>query len=163
MSSFIATASPLATAAPAPAAAPSGIVTNDGFFPDIDLERLRGAVRLDGTVTDQRLREAVVTAVIGLNDEFAAWKAAKQLDGVTSLSQLEPKIDGESRQLALYRAAVHRTVRADLSEKYRGFDSTKSGRDQVEYVDQVADDERGAARRAVRAFLGLTNTTVELI
>lgn len=161
--SFIATASPLAAAAPSPAPAPSNIVTNDGFFPDIDLVRLRGAVRLDGTVTDQRLREAVVAAVISLNDEFATWKAAQQLAGVASLSQLEPRIDGESRQLVLYLIAVHRTVRADLTEKYRGFDATKSGRDQTEYVDQVADDERGAVRRAVRAFLGLSNTTVELI
>lgn len=156
--SFIATAG--APAAPAPA---NHIVTNDGFFPDIDLVRLRGAVRLDGTVTDQRLREAVVTAVISLNDEFAAWKTTQQLTGITSLSQLEPKIDGESRQFALYLVAVHRSVRADLSEKYRGFDSTHSGRDQAEWVDQVADDERGAVRRAVRSFLGLSNTTVELI
>jgi hypothetical protein len=153
----------IATAAGAPAPPASNTVTNDGFFPDIDLERVRGAVRLDGTVTAQRLREAVVTAVIALNDEFATWKAAQQLAGVASLSELPPKIDGASRQLTLYLVAVHRTVRADLSEKYRGFDSTKSGLDAAECADLVADDERGAARRAVRAFLGLSNTTIELI
>lgn len=158
--SFIATAPTQSSPAPVP---PSSIVTNDGFFPDVDLVHLRAAVRLDGTVTEQRLREATVVAVIARNDEFANWKAVKQLAGVTSLSQLEPQIDGVSRQLTLYLAAIHSTVRADLSEKYRGYDATKSGRDQAEYVDQVADDERGAVRRAVRAFLGLPYTTIELI
>ena len=37
---------------------PSGTLTNNGFYPDIDLERARKSLRLDGGVTDERLEQA---------------------------------------------------------------------------------------------------------
>lgn len=157
--SFIATAPSPATAPTSPA----NIVTNDGFFPDIDLDRLRGATRLDGTVTPQRLRDAVVEALISLNREFAIWKAEKLGAGVTALTQLPPHVDGMSVQQTLYLMAVYRTVKAVLVERYQGFDVTKSGVDQGETLEKLVDDERRAARWAVRDFLGQGHTTVELI
>ncbi|WP_198403762.1 head completion/stabilization protein, partial [Burkholderia oklahomensis] len=41
----------------------AGTLTNDGFFPDIDLSALRDAMRLDGTVAHERLRHAARDAV----------------------------------------------------------------------------------------------------
>jgi hypothetical protein len=157
--SFIAT-DPIA-ASPKPTAPAS--VTNDGFFPDIDLQRLRGAVRLDGTVTTDRLRKAVVEAVISVNDELASWKARQQLAGVATLGQLEPKIDGEAIQLHRYLTAIYSTVKADLNEKFRNFDATKSGVDEADKLLEMVEDERRAARWAIRDFLGQPRTTVELI
>lgn len=138
-------------------------VANDGFFPDIDLPRLRSTARLDGTMTDERLRNAVVEAVISINTELAAWKTAQQLAGVISLAQLEPKVDGEAVQLRRYLTAIYRTVKADLNEQYRNFDATKSGTDEAEKLEQMVETERRAARWAVRDLLGLPRTTVELI
>jgi hypothetical protein len=51
MSSFIAIADTTVSAHPANAT----IVRNDGWFPDIDLKDLREAMRLDGTVTLERV------------------------------------------------------------------------------------------------------------
>lgn len=138
-------------------------VANDGFFPNIDLQELRGAVRLDGTVTDDRLRNAVAEAIISVNDELATWKAAQQLAGVTSLDQLEPKIGGEAVQLRRYLTAIYRTVKADLNEQFRNFDATRSGVEAADKLLQMVEDERRAARWAIRDFLGLPRTTVELI
>jgi hypothetical protein len=151
-----------------PASAPNpppedATVANDGFFPDIDLQRLRDSVRLDGTVTILRLRNAVVDAVIHVNDELAGWKADRLAAGVTSLDQLEPKIGGEAVQLRRYLAAIHRTVKADLNEQFRNFDATKSGVDEADKLQQLVDDERRAAKWAIRDFLGLPRATVELI
>lgn len=151
-----------------PASAPNpppedATVANDGFFPDIDLQRLRDSVRLDGTVTVIRLRNAVVDAVIYVNTELAGWKAERQAAGVTSLTELEPKIGGEAVQLRRYLAAVHRIVKADLNEQFRNFDATKSGVDEADKLQQLVDDERRAAVWAIRDFLGLSRTTVELI
>lgn len=157
--SFIATDP---TAAPQPTTDPTS-VANDGFFPDIDLERLRGAVRLDGTVTADRLRNAVVETIISVNDELATWKAQQLQAGIASLAQLEPKIDGEAVQLRRYLTAIYRTVKADLNEQYRNFDATKSGVDEADKLQDMVEDERRAARWAIRDFLGLPRTTVELI
>ncbi len=54
--SFIATANP-----PARGAEPA--VGNDGFWPDIDREKLRAEIRLDGTVTMERLHKALLAAM----------------------------------------------------------------------------------------------------
>lgn len=157
--SFIATEPATAPQQPPQAAT----VANDGFFPDIELPRLRNTARLDGTMTDERLRNAVVEAVISINAELAAWKTTQQLAGVNSLAQLEPKVDGEAVQLRRYLTAIYRTVKADLNEQYRNFDATKSGTDEADKLEQMVETERRAARWAVRDLLGLPRTTVELI
>lgn len=52
-SSFVATASPAPVASPV-----DGVVTNDGWYPDVNLADMRDAMRLDGTVTAERIRHA---------------------------------------------------------------------------------------------------------
>jgi hypothetical protein len=155
--SFIATA-PSST--PTPAAT---IVTNDGFFPDIDLDQLREQMRLDGTVTLARLRGATVAAVISINHELAAWKASRMAGGVASLADTLPQIGGASVSLTLYLSAVYRTAKADLTERYRDFDATKSGENKAEQLDDTIGDDRRHARWAIRDILGIHRSTVELI
>lgn len=157
--SFIATDPASTPAAPAPAAT----VTNDGFFPDIDLAAMRAAMRLDGTVTDARLVDAVVTAMIGVNGELSAWQAAQLAAGAVALADIGPKINGEGVKLVLYRTAVYRTARADLTERYRDFDSTKSGAHEADQRETTIEDDRRAARWAIRDFLSLPRSTIELI
>ena len=155
--SFIATAP---SSAPAPAAA---IVTNDGFFPDVDLDQLREKMRLDGTVTHARLLDATILAIGSVNHKLQAWKAYRLAAGDTSMADTLPKVNGESFYLALYRSAVYRTAKADLTERYRDFDSTKSGEDKAEQLDATIDDDRRHARWAISDILGRRRTTVELI
>jgi hypothetical protein len=155
--SFIATA-PSST--PAPDAA---TVTNDGFFPDIDLDQVREQMRLDGTVTHARLRAAAVDAVISVNHELEAWKASRMAGGVTSLADTLPKIGGASVYLTLYLSAVYRTAKADLTERYRDFDATKSGEDKAEQLTDTIGDDRRHARWAIRDILGRPRSTIELI
>ena len=156
--SFIATA-------PASSTPPdSATVANDGFFPDIDLNHMRAAVRLDGTVTNERLRDATVAAVLLVNDELAAWKASAIAAGREKLVDVPaPEVGGETINLVRYRTAVYRYARADLVERYRDFDATKSGVDQAEKLECSADDDRRAAKWSIRDLLGRPRSTVELI
>lgn len=153
--------------APAPTTAPSApaaaTVQNDGFFPDIELDQLRDAMRLDGTVTAARLRNATIEAVIAVNDELAAWKAAKLAAGVVTLGEMLPKIGGESVHKTRYLTAVYRMTKADLSERYRNFDATKSGDAKADELEDTIGDDRRAARWAIRDLLGVSRVTVELI
>jgi hypothetical protein len=155
--SFIATA-PSSTTTPS-----ASIVTNDGFFPDIDMDALREAVRLDGTVTAARLRDATIAAVIEVNNELQAYRARQVAAGVTALAQLQPQIGGVSVAVSQYLAAVYRTAKADLTERYRDFDTTKLGKDRADHLEGTIDDDRRAARWAIRDLLGKPRSTIELI
>ncbi|MCQ0033125.1 N-acetylmuramidase domain-containing protein [Burkholderia glumae] len=92
MNSFVATAAPAVAASPI-----DGTLTNDGFFPDIDLSALRDAMRLDGTVTRERLRHAARDAMLTVNDELAAWRTRQRAAGAGSLADVSAeRVDGES-------------------------------------------------------------------
>ncbi|MEB2499212.1 head completion/stabilization protein [Burkholderia cenocepacia] len=159
MNSFVATAAPAVAASPI-----DGTLTNDGFFPDIDLSALRDAMRLDGTVTRERLRHAARDAMLIVNDELAAWRARQRAAGAASLADVPgERVDGESVHVFRYRRAVYHLAHADVTEKYRGFDSTKSGGQVAAELAVTADESRRNARWAISDILGVARSTVELI
>lgn len=159
MSSFIA-------AAPVPAPAQPGgePIGNDGFFPDIDVDQAYAAMRLDGTVTPQRLRASLVEAVISVNAELDAWKVAQQSFGRSTLADVPaPKIDGKSAHLHRYYRAVLCMAVAWLIERYRTIDATATGDRKAEAENLAVDDLRRDARWAISDLMGVARTTVELI
>lgn len=155
--------------ATAPASAPdappdANRIENDGWFPDIDMGLARVSLRLDGTVTDERLRGALVDAIVSVNRDLRTWQGARASLGATSLAEVQaPKVDGESVKVSRYRTAVHRLARASLTERYRDFDSTKSGHQKADELGCTVDDDRRDARWAIRDILDMPRTTVELI
>lgn len=159
MSSFIA-------AAPVPTPAQPGgqAIRNDGFFPDIDVDQARAAMRLDGTVTPERLRAALVDAALSVNDELAAWRARQLAAGFAGLGAVPAQwIDGQSRHVHRYLRAVHCTAAAWLIERYRSFDATAAGDRKAEAENTSVDDLRRDARWAISDIAGAPRTTVELI
>lgn len=149
---------------PAPAAADEPPLVNDGFFPPIDLARLRATARLDGTVTPERLRHSALAAVLSVNGELATYKAAQALLGHATLAAVPaPLIDGQSVQLARYQRAIYSHVQADLVERYRDFDTTGAGDKAADKLELRTDALRRDVRWAISDLLGIRRTTVELI
>lgn len=143
------------------------IVSNDGFFIDIDMPAMRDAMRLDGTVTDARLRPAIVSAILAVNRSLSDWQQTQQQKGFTKLADIAAtQIDGESRLLSLYRRAVYSTAKADLIEKYRDYDATAatlSDKKVMESLDIAPGDQRRNAHWAIADIIGRPRMTVELI
>lgn len=157
---------PPVAAAPTPAPAP-GIIENDGWFPNIALAEIRDAMRLDGTVTDARLVQAVVDAVLHVNRELAPWQALHVQAGITMLADVPAtRINRESRLLAQYRRAVYSTAKADLIERYRDYDSTATSladKKSMEWLDEAPGTQRRNAQWAIADMVGRSHLTVELI
>ncbi len=159
MSSFIAVAP-----VPTPAQPGGQPIGNDGFFPDIDVDQARAAMRLDGTVTPERLRAALVDAALSVNDELAAWRGRQLAAGFAELGAVPAqRIDGLSRHVHRYLRAVHCTAAAWLIERYRSFDATAAGDRKAEAENTSVDDLRRDARWAISDIAGAPRTTVELI
>ncbi len=140
------------------------IITNSLFWPDIDLSQLRDAVRIDGTVTDERLTHAVINAISSVNRDLAVWKQAQQADGIATLADTAAdEINGESELKQLYLRAVYAITKANLIERYRDYDATGDGHKSADKLELSTDDLYRDARFAIRDIIGETHTTIELI
>lgn len=152
MSGFIATG----TTGPA---GTQTVITNDGFFPDIDLTHLRSAMRLDGSVTGERLETAAIAAILSVNADLAPLKN----DTATLADLPSPQINGQPANLHLYRRAVYSMAAAELHERYRNYSSTGQGSDAADELLPGIDELKRDARFAIRDLLKQVRLTVELI
>jgi hypothetical protein len=150
------------TATP-PATTPDPISSGD-WYPDIDLNDARTVMRVDATVTDPRLTEAIQNAMAAVEDCLDAWQAQQIELGRTSLADVPSKvIGGTSRLVLAYRRAVYATVQAELIERYRNLDSTGAAGKRAEPMDETVDDYRRNVRYAIRDILSRPRADAELI
>jgi len=140
------------------------IVPADGWWPDIDLTHLRDAMRLGTVITDARVTEAVVNAIITVRRETREWKLARVCDGAEALSDVSAdQVAGESELEVLWRRAVYNYACADLCETYRDLSATTDGADRAEAKASSADEYRRNALFAVRDINGVARIAAELI
>lgn len=128
---------------------------------------MRDAIRLDGTVTDTRLRDATVAAIIHVNSEVKSLKASAIGAGNAHLADIPAdQVDGKSILVAHYLRAVYCTAKADLIERYADYDTTATSLDDKKLVGFLAnghEDQRRNAQWAISDLLGRHHVTVELI
>lgn len=151
-------------AGPAPVTATDGIVSNDGWLPDVDLASLRAGYRIRDVVTPERLETAVVGAMLAVRADLREWIAARRAEGATSLGNVPAdSIAGQSVLVLAYRRAIGAYTRAELIEGYRDTDLTGRGERKVDELDPSVDELRRDALHAIRDILGVGRTSVELI
>lgn len=139
-------------------------ISNAEFWPEIDGQKLRAAMRIDSSVTDDRLEVATVNAMIEANRELADYRTARQAEGHATLGDVPAeKIKDESQLLHLYRRIVYCRALAELIERYRSYDATNSGAQKVTEEETSPDQLRRDARWALRNILGESHNTVELL
>jgi len=139
-------------------------IDNIPFFPVIKIKEVREAQRLDGTVTTERLKKAIISAIIEVNNDLTQWRWQQQEQGIHSLEELtEDIIDGESKYIHLYKQAVYCWANALINDRYLNYDATAKAVKQVEPEQQSAGDLYRDARYAIRDILGKSHSTMELI
>lgn len=164
--SLIAAAPPLVRTTPPSDPAPLGTVSAGAWWPAVDLAALRDAMRLDGTVTPQRLRPAVQEAVATTVGLLAEWAALRESEGHASLADVPAlEVDGESINVQRFLRAVYCHAKANLIERYSDYDTTGRARkdDQENSREDQAEQYRRDASWAVRDILGVPRMSVELI
>lgn len=146
------------------ASVPGSHINSDPFWPSIDLDSMRETLRIDSSVTPARLETAVVAGIISVNRDLAKWRSAQQAQGFAALADVpaDGYLTSAERQ-HLYVRAVECAAGAEVSERYRGYDSTSSGNKNAEDSTPTIDEYRRDQRWAVRDFLGKSRTTVELL
>ncbi|WP_261539636.1 head completion/stabilization protein [Burkholderia multivorans] len=154
--------SPPPLAQPPHTAAPP--IANDAFYPDVSLEHARDTMRLDGSVTDARLRHELLAAIASVNDELRTARTAWRDAGFARLADVPAdQLDGESVLLQHYRRAVYCLAKATLIERYRDYDTTGDGARRADELEPQSDELRRDARWAISDIVGRPRVTVELI
>lgn len=134
------------------------------FLPAIEPADARERMRLDGTVTPERLRTALIEAALSVHDELAGWINDQVAAGYATLADVPAReIDGDSAHVLRFHRAVRCLAAANLAERYRNFDATADGHQRADALDTTVDDLRRDARWAISDILGRGRTTVELI
>ncbi|NEG85467.1 head completion/stabilization protein [Pantoea agglomerans] len=150
--------------APQKATGTPDIIPNNSFWPDVDLAKFRSVMRVDGTVTPERLRQVVLTAMAEVNAELYPWRERQELAGQNSLADVPAeKLAGVSVRLHHYENAVWCWTRAVLNERYQDFDATASAVKRGEELNDASGDLWRDARWAISRVQDMPHCTVELI
>lgn len=140
------------------------VVVNDGWFPSIDPVQLRNEYRIRASVTPERLRKAIISAIIKAGNQLEAWQAERIALVPTGLIDVPAKtIDGESRYVLLYQRAIGSYAKAELVEEYRDTDTTTAGQRDVEDLEPSIAELRRDGLYAIRDILGRPRVRSELI
>jgi len=150
--------------APQKATGTPDIIPNNSFWPDVDLAKFRSVMRVDGTVTTERLRQVVLTAMAEVNAELYPWRERQELAGHNGLAEVPAeKLAGVSVRLHHYENAVWCWTRAVLNERYQDFDATASAVKRGEELSDASGDLWRDARWAISRVQDMPHCTVEII
>ena len=157
--------SPTSTIAPPASDAPAETIKGDAFWPDLELGRLRGAIRVDQTVTPMRLREVARGAMLDIMDELEDWRVEQQAAGYASLADVpgRRRVDDMTDYQVRWFQAVHAVIAADLDDGYLGQSARASGMERAEELAAGVDRHRRNVTYAVRDFLGRPRIIAEAI
>lgn len=147
-----------------PRGTPGADIATGPFWPQIKMDLARKAMRIDGNVTEERLRDAIIEATVTVIEALAAWKIARQREGITNIEDTGgEKIDGKSPNTHRWFRAVYAFAGASLAERYRGTDATGEGIKRALIIESPIEDLRRDALWAIADITARPRTVVELI
>ncbi len=156
---------------PPPTAGSADAVEADGWFPAVSLAALRDSMRVGTAVTDARLRDAILGAMLTAMTDLASWQDRAQAAGAADLASVPDRnslgasrmLGGQPRLVQLWRRAIASYAMADLAETQRPVAATFDGRQRAEEESVTAEEHRRNGLSAIRDILGRTRNRVSLL
>lgn len=154
------------------------IISNWQFFPDLHLLDFQQRYNVDAGIEEARQIQALTTAMQSVNDELlnpnaqdsgVSWVEEQQALGYCTLDQVPALHYGSCTQKPhQYRTAIYAHAKALLIERHRDTDSKRSGfrsqdMERTEYLEKTADEYFQESREAIRALMGKSRCTIELL
>lgn len=90
-------------------------LSDDTFWPPVNLTRLRDALSLNATISEARLKIAALSATLKVNKTLAAWCFNLRQQGYVHLEHVPaPSIDNCSLLVTYYLSAIETTTALEL-------------------------------------------------
>lgn len=138
--------------APADHHEPDGeLIEADGWFPGIQTDHVRKTIRIgEGTVTTERLAEAIRAGMLAGLKAMSIWRTARALEGIGNLADVsDAQLAGENITLVLWRRIVTFYAAAELVDGHADISATDDGLDREDEKADQADRYRRKAYEAV--------------
>ena len=150
--------------APEPVPEQAEVIKNTPFWPDVGLSEFRSVMRTDGTVTQPRLKQVLLTAISEVNAELFDFRNRQRMLGFLALADVPADLlDGKNERIQHYHNAVYCWARAVPNERYQDYDATASGVKRGEELAEASGDLWRDARWAISRVQDAPHCTVELI
>ena len=134
-------------------------ISSGSFWPEIDLDHLRQAARIDATITPERLHHTAIEAVAYVNAQLSElMRLRPHLARADDLT-----INGESIHHHRYRRAVYCYTKALLLEAYADYDATGKAAERAAAKQEQAEDYRREGHHAIAWLLGRRRIDSELL
>ena len=142
--------------------AQDSIIANEAFYPDLSTNEFRSSMRVGTTIPLMRVSHALVNAMIKVNKDLEPFQAANTAYASLDLIPAAILFD-HSVLVHHYKTAVFNEAKARLTERYRDYDSTNSGSDQADKLEESINDYRQVARESIRSILGKPRASIKLL
>lgn len=139
------------------------IVKNNAFFPDVSSNQVRQVVRLDGSITNDRLLHEIKNAMLECNRLLSSLQAKASNLTELNTDTIGGAGDEQGDKEILYFRAVASCCAALLLEKYRSYDSSGDGQNRADDVGISAAEHRRNQRYAIRDLLDTPRMKVMLL
>lgn len=150
--------------APEPDQPEDRTVTNHPWYPNLSLNAFRKAQRVEHVATEDRIEHALQLSVIEVNHRLMPWMAEQKAEGASGLSEVEERPGEPVGAIEkLYLRAVWSLAKASLVERYRDYDTTRSGAEQADELEDSIGELRRDAAWAINDIMQKPRATVELI
>ncbi|KND22815.1 hypothetical protein AFK20_01565 [Enhydrobacter aerosaccus] len=122
------------------------------FFPDLSTKEFADASRLDGSVTPERMKQALLFSMAEINRELKIVKFPLPILPEMTLADYD--LAYLTNNVFLYKTAIWNEARAKLTEHYRDFDSTSDSTKRGDLLTPQIDAYRRDVRHAINLILG---------
>ncbi|VVT07461.1 head completion/stabilization protein [Erythrobacter sp. EC-HK427] len=133
------------------------MIEADGWFPGINTNAVRARIRIgDGAVTEARLAEAVIAAMLAGIKALAAWRSAHAEAGLAGLADVsDATLAGENMAEVIWRRILIYYAAAELMDTHTDVSATDDILDREDEKRLTADSYRRKAYEAVSDLRGL--------
>lgn len=137
------------------------IITPD-FMPQLSVKDFAESMKLDGTVTPERMSFALQDAVNDICRELKAW-VTEQINQTGLLTLSEYDEVNKTMHCFSFKKAVFNHAKAALTEHYRDYDTGRDAAARSKELTPQIDTCRRNMRNAIADIIGRPHCTIELI
>ncbi len=130
------------------------VVPFDAFYPALSLSHFRKVMRVDDTVSHDRIIEQMQSAILTIAYDIARWRSKQTVNQLSDL---------DDAKTTAYRMAVYNRTKALIIENYRDIDTTNDGHAKAESMESRIDSYLQRSREMQRMLTATPRSTIKLV